>query len=1419
MKSNTSIDYAIFQLSPKCSRCELFVSSDGNTEKLASGLVKPFVTHLKVVEEQVAQAVQSIKLEVERNKNAESWFTKGTLERFVRFVSTPEVLDLVNKFDAEMSQLEAARIIYSQGKGDQHTGGLGVDGTGTTPAADATKKELLRAIDVRLVAVRQDLTTACAHATAAGFNPNSVSELQHFADHFGGHHLNEACTKFISLCQRRPDLISWKLAPGGDERDVRSSYGSDMSIDDPTEEQAGSHIRPQQPHNMNSTSPEQRYYSTEAQHHLDQSKSSTWQQPNSFTTFSSQRSNVNEKDEAKKEETHDVAEKKKEGAGTESSSTPASQPSRRLSVQDRISLFESKQKENSTGSGGKPIVGKSVELRRLSSGSTIPEKAVLRRWSGASDMIIDVSGEKKDTESPLCTPSCVSTAPQPKSNIFTGGFEDKDPQILRSSGSSNAEPRDKEEVGLKAGTGWKDQLSSHTQPRSSTSSTEQVRSSDQEATQEKSKISAGVEEKSAAYNDPLHSESQLRFSSNQEIVGLKTQIASQTHLGAVVTKLDDIEYESEYPKAEDAGIRNQPVAQSRFRVSHNHSRSLSGQYDNGILRSREASSGQLKVDDSAQFTPQSQWKSFTGELGEVSREDPMLSTVQQIKGEDSEVHKMKYQKPVSGSSEQIKKSTGKRDMTRVAYENNKLDFPVNELLGSQDKVGVTSAATAEQVQRVRQSKGNQELNDELKMKANELEKLFAEHKLRVPGDQSSSARKAENSDASTEQTERSRYQKPAAVELTPPQLHGRNTVIEPTGSSSNVKNSYTSSLVKMVENHNYGDALRRSFSEFNYADDSRGKFYEMYMQKRDAKLREEWISNRVRKEAKMKAMEDSLEQSRAEMEAKFSGSLDRQDSVSNTGRRAEKLRSFNFRSNIKKDQHPIDSLQNEEVEDLPEFSEEKFYGQDMLFSDSSFGNGASRSIQSKKILPNRNMSSSTPRTTAVSIPHSSAKVSSSSSVRRRVQSDNPLAQSVPNLSDLRKENTKPAFGAGKITSRSQVRSYSRSKSTNEETPGIKEEKPKRSQSLRKSSATPAEFKDMPLLNSDGVVLEPLKFEMEQLHHVPYDQLSNNMDSRPFLRKGNGIGPAGVGVVKMKASLASETSKNEEELDELTYEAEDLVDMAEEEEDELENMDLEDCTNLHNGKVTLSEESDKSGNSGSEIGDSTRSLSQVDPASVTEMPTGMVSTFSNLVPLQDSPFESPISWNSRLHHPFSYPHETADVDASVDSPVGSPAPWNSHGLIQTEADAARMRKKWGSAQKPILVNSSHNQSRKDVTKGFKRLLKFGRKSRGTESFVDWISATTSEGDDDTEDGRDPANRSSEDLRKSRMGFCQGLPSDDSFNESELFSEHVQSLQSSIPAPPANFKLRDDHISGSSLKAPRSFFSLSSFRSKGSDSKPR
>ncbi|EEF33194.1 conserved hypothetical protein [Ricinus communis] len=205
MKPNTPLDYAVFQLSPRHSRCELFVSSSGSTEKLASGLVKPFVAHLKVAEEQVAQAVHSIKLEVERHRNAnpETWFTKGTLERFVRFVSTPEVLEMVNTFDAEMSQLEGARRIYSQVTLPFLFYNLFIV---ENACVIIVMKELLRAIDVRLAAVTQDLTTACARASAAGFNPETVSELQLFSDCFGAHRLNLFRCLYIELKGEKSDF-------------------------------------------------------------------------------------------------------------------------------------------------------------------------------------------------------------------------------------------------------------------------------------------------------------------------------------------------------------------------------------------------------------------------------------------------------------------------------------------------------------------------------------------------------------------------------------------------------------------------------------------------------------------------------------------------------------------------------------------------------------------------------------------------------------------------------------------------------------------------------------------------------------------------------------------------------------------------------------------------------------------------------------------------------------------------------------------------------------------------------------------------------------------------------------------------------------------------------------------------------------
>lgn len=1356
MKSETPIDYAVFQLSPRRSRCELFVSSNGNIEKLASGLVKPFTSHLQVAEDQAALAVQSIKLEVEKRKNANPWFTKGTLERFVRFVSTPEVLESVNTLDVEMSQLEGARRIYSQGVGDQHSGALGAGGSGSAAAADATKRELLRAIDVRLTAVQQDLTVACARASAAGFNPDTIFELQQFADQFGAHRLNEACTKFISLCQRRADLSrTWK--PSVDDQVVRASWGSDMSIDDSFEEQSGPHdsiVPHQPPENKHHEQPSQKAMSSE--HKTGQSQSATFQRSKSAVT-----THQHIQDKNKEEKTEDNA--------IEPIPIQSSQPSRRLSVQDRINLFENKQKENS---GGKPVaVGKSAELRRLSSdvssAAGAAERAVLRRWSGASDMSIDLGNEKKDNsaDSPLCTPTSSSQS-QAKSNSFPCSSSDKE-QIDQSS-SSDKESLVKIEH-MKGSSGSSDSMLKDQggQARVDSLSGEDknntlkgpVNRKENPVSLENVNSSLVGGERDGVFNDQGGSNMQFN-----------TKI-SQAQLGSLGGKLGNPTSQGEIRNRMEAAVPEHPsVAQARFRGSFGHNRSLSAQLDDGFgSKNREAQKG--AEDD--QSASQVQWKSFRGGVEEVGRKELTTSEKKPSKVEDVGAHRMKVQKQTSISSEQTNKSQGRRDDGSSIYGNSKQLLPNKNSLENEEIIS-TPTASVEQVQRVRQTGGNTDLNNELKMKANELEKLFAEHKLRAPSDQSGSTRRGKPVKVQIDQEASPPYRE-QPVTQTSAQLFDKST----TETAETVAKFSTPPPTKIVNNQEYSDALRQSFSQIRFADDSRGKFYTKYMQKRDAKLREEWGSRGAEKEAKLKSMQDTLERSTAEMKAKFSGSSSRMDSASTAQRRAEKLRSFHFQS--QKEQHPISSIQDEEDEDLSEFQNQKYYG------------------QTKKLLPSK--SQTTSRTIAAPAPRSSGKASSTASGRRRVQSDNPLAQSVPNFSDLRKENTKPSSAATKVTSRSQMRNYPRSKSSNEEAIIVKEEKTRRPHSLRKSSSGSVEFMD-----PDG---NPLKFEKGQAEESFRDNFSKNMDRKPYIQKGDGRDiDAEVSISQLRVSPKTQ---------ELGFAAEDPMDLAgEDEEEELEMMAVEDRTDMDKGSSRGSQESDKLDNSVSENGDS----SQVDPASVVELPAVLPSTLQAAMSLQDSPSESPVSWTSRFQHPFSYPIETSDFDASMDSPIGSPASWNSHPLNQKEADAARMRKKWGSAQKLFLAaNATQNQSRKDMTSGFKRLLKFGRKSRGTDNLADWISATTSEGDDDTEDGRDPANRSSDDLRKSRMGFLQSHPSDDSFNESELFNEQAQALRSSIPAPPNNFKLREEHMSGSSMKAPRSFFSLSTFRSKGSDSKLR
>eukprot|EP00268_Persea_americana_P013644 TRINITY_DN1605_c0_g2_i1.p1 TRINITY_DN1605_c0_g2~~TRINITY_DN1605_c0_g2_i1.p1 ORF type:complete len:1307 (-),score=351.30 TRINITY_DN1605_c0_g2_i1:349-4080(-) len=1156
------------------------------------------------------------------------------------------------------------------------------------------------------------------------------------------------------------------------------------------------------------------------------------------------------------------------------------QPARRLSVQDRINMFENKQKEQS-GSGstlGKTIGGgKVAELRRLSSDvssssapeSSVVEKAVFRRWSGASDMSIELSGETKEndhhesTTTPCSslnswTNNDVDSLKDATSQLSLGSKEDLDAlqiaqfraptmgraadsvelqELATSQPSSRAFSIRADEVEVKdqkisdiqfrsfsgktEDVSLKDRVAEHTQFRHSLRGAEHVEPKDQGSSQTHLGVSLSRAEHIRSIGQAAFHTQSSTLSRSVENVDLEDSASSHIPFRALSSKAEDVGLRNDAPqisvkaiprKLEDVGLKDQsaslpPVGSYPSKALEVRSKSkdpLGSQFQlkafpskvEDIGKDPMASQTQYKrfsgraeeVGKRDQSSSQSQWRSFAGITEEVGKmgflsSQPQLGASFPTKLEElgervADLQGIKLQRQISAPG-QNKKFQIKQDQSAFLSGNGEASLMERKSTETPETIDLASINIVEPTQKVRQSKGNQELNDELQVKANELEKIFAAHKLRVPGDQTASAWRSKMADVQVEQ---------------------HTTVVNR----------------KLGEFNSTQLSSKNQLSSFGPPEDIRGKFYKRYMQKRDAKLREESDSKKAQKEAKMKAMHDSLERSKAEMKSKFSMSADKTDSGLNARRRAERLRFLNVHAAMKNKEQQLEEPFQTDGEDLPTLPEDTHFGQDVPFNETFLGDSSIRNIQSKKLLSNKSLSS-TPRTTVASIPRSFVKANNSVSGRRRLE--NPLTHSVPNLSDFKKENTKPSSGSSKTVTRLQIKNYVRSKSTSEDIPLVKEEKPCQSQSMRKSSESPNELEDSSPLNS-------ATFFKKQTERSLGNNIPKNGELKNSLREGNGIGPGtGAGIPKLKASMSSYNLKNGEESDELVNQPEDSSNMVRgEDEEEFERSGDEVFkmgdfpAESGNENQRLGQESEKY-DPGSE-NEVLRSLSQVDDNSGAAV-VAMSSKFDSFVgTIQDSPGESPASWNSHMYNAFSYTHDASDVDASIDSPVDSPASWNSHSMTQMEADAARMRKKWGSAQKPIIVANTSHQSRKDVTKGFKRLLKFGRKSKGAESLItDWASAsTTSEGDDDIEDGRDLTNRSLENSRKTRMGISQ-YNSYDGFSEGEIANEQVQSLRRSIPAPPVNFKLREDHISGSSLKAPRSFFSLSSFRSKGSESKPR
>ncbi|KAG1334373.1 putative Peroxiredoxin Q, chloroplastic [Cocos nucifera] len=673
-------------------------------------------------------------------------------------------------------------------------------------------------------------------------------------------------------------------------------------------------------------------------------------------------------------------------------------------------------------------------------------------------------------------------------------------------------------------------------------------------------------------------------------------------------------------------------------------------------------------------------------------------------------------------------------------------------------------------------RGNRGLYDELVTKLNELEGLLAAHKMASP------SWRTRAGDLQLDRLHKARERRPAPDRS--PEIG--NAV------------DFDGNLALSIRD-DQGCSYHTKKSE-----GLRGRLYEKYMEKRDAKLREEWGLRRTYKEAKMKAMWDSLEQSQAELKARFGRSDERRDLAFQDFRHAEKLKSFGARSGLKDtEQQTVEFIQTKEEENLEQKVQ---YVQFKFYDDTRLNDDSSSSTDSKKLFSSRSVASSTSQKSVAPIPRSPIN---SGSIRRRTHPENPQDQSVSNNSHHRKENMKPLTGTSKITGPSRSWTHARSVSISEGVHIVKEEKPPRSKSMRNVSISSGELKDLSSVNTSIPRPTPSRFSKKQSEQTTNRKIR---ESKPFLRRGNGIGPgAGAAIARSRTCIASEMQTSGEESEGLVGQCEcspDTVKYKDEQElgrTSSEGRETGFPSDSDGGKSRYSQELGSIGDPRPGDGDDFAPISKADDD---DSPTAskFISSASegSMEELQE---QNPGSWNSPIKYPHSNSHEASDVNASV-------------AMNQTqEADPARARKKWKKAEKLVLATNASHQPRNGVAEGFKRLFKFGKKRKGAESIINVtvsVSAASGVGDD-VENGRDLASQSSDDLRKLRMDYS--VPAYHGPNEGKVFPDQVPSLHRSSPGAPANSILKEDRISGSSPKAHRPMFSIPSFHSKGSKSKLR
>ncbi|CAI9263618.1 unnamed protein product [Lactuca saligna] len=214
--SKSQLDYALFQLTPTRTRCDLVICVGDCKEKLASGLLSPFIAHLQFAKDQISKGGYSITLSA-----SAPWFTKSTLERFVRFVSTPEVLERSITIEREIANIELSlntntpsdsQSLYGLEEHLNKSSNSAYKHEGNTDDAvheEDSKVHLQRVLENRKTILQKEQAMVYARALVAGFETDNLEDLISFSDAFGSPRLREACLNFMELCNTKSNDRVW----------------------------------------------------------------------------------------------------------------------------------------------------------------------------------------------------------------------------------------------------------------------------------------------------------------------------------------------------------------------------------------------------------------------------------------------------------------------------------------------------------------------------------------------------------------------------------------------------------------------------------------------------------------------------------------------------------------------------------------------------------------------------------------------------------------------------------------------------------------------------------------------------------------------------------------------------------------------------------------------------------------------------------------------------------------------------------------------------------------------------------------------------------------------------------------------------------------------------------------------------------